>query len=70
LRSATLALAITTTTHTEQDLVQAWREQRILELGYQPEIAEVCALAEVDWHRLEHLIRLGCPLDTAIAILA
>ena len=57
-------------TLTEQDTVQAWREQRILELGYQPEIAEVCALAEVDWHRLEHLIVNGCPLDTAIAILA
>ncbi len=57
-------------TLTEQDKVQHWRERRILELGYQPEIAEVCALAELDWHALDHLIRAGCPLDLAIKVLA
>lgn len=58
------------TTVTEQEKIQTWREQRITALGYEPEIAEVCALAEVDWHKLHDLIQAGCPLDTAIRILA
>ena len=57
-------------TLTEQDKVQTWREQRIAELRYQPEIAEMCALADMDWHRIDDLVRNGCPLDTAIRILA
>jgi hypothetical protein len=57
-------------TPTEADNIQAWREQRIAELGYQPEIAEVCALADIDWHQLERIVEAGCPLDLAIRILA
>lgn len=59
-----------TTTDTEQEKVQTWRQERMTELGYGPEVAEVCALAEVDWHTLDDLIKHGCPLDLAIRILA
>jgi hypothetical protein len=60
----------TTPTETEADRLTAWRTQQLQALGYHPEDADLWANQGLDWHTLETLITHGCPLDTAIRILA
>jgi hypothetical protein len=58
------------TTPTEADRLTAWRTQQLQALGYHPEDADLWANLGLDWHALQTLIANGCPLDTAIRILA
>lgn len=46
----------------ERELVQLWREERLLELGLQARDAyDLSFYRDLDWHHAERLIRLGCP---------
>ena len=53
----------------ELDVIR-WRTERLLGIGYEPEEAARLAHSPVDIHELEHLIRNGCPLETAVRIAA
>jgi hypothetical protein len=54
----------------EIDPLITWRTDRITDLGYHPEDADLWANLGIDWHQLQHLIDTGCPHDLAIHILA
>lgn len=47
-----------------------WRTQRLLNIGYELREAGRLALSRIDIHELEHLVRRGCPLETAVRIVA
>lgn len=40
------------------------------DLGFEEITAQLLAETGVDWHEADNLIRRGCPLDTAVGILA
>jgi hypothetical protein len=50
--------------------VLRWRTQRLRALGYDLARAVVLACSAVDVHELERLIVRGCPLGTAVRIVA
>jgi hypothetical protein len=52
----------------EMSRVLAWRERRLIALGYPSGEATFLACAPVDIHDVERLIVSGCPLDLAIKI--
>jgi hypothetical protein len=54
----------------EMSRVLAWRERRLVALGYPVGEATLLACAPVDIHDVERLIERGCPLDLAIKIAA
>lgn len=55
----------------ETERVYLWRLQRLLDAGLEVEDAETLAgRADVDVHRLVDLVHRGCPIETAIAIVA
>jgi hypothetical protein len=54
----------------EMSRVLAWRERRLIALGYPNGDATLLACAPVDIHDVERLIEKGCPLDLAIKIAA
>jgi hypothetical protein len=55
----------------DEDLaVLRWRTERLIDLGYPRREANRLAITSVDTHELERLIRMGCPLDTAVRIAA
>lgn len=58
------------TTHTEQAKVEAWRTSAALKLGFDADRAFEVATLPLDMHELERLVRSGCPLETAVAILS
>ena len=47
-----------------------WRTQRLLKIGYELREAARLALSRVDIHELEQLVGRGCPLETAVRIIA
>ena len=52
------------------DGVVRWREERLLDAGYDTEAALVIAFdREVDLHLAVSLLQRGCPPDTALRIL-
>ena len=52
------------------DGVVRWREERLLDAGYDTEAALVIAFdREVDLHLAVSLLKRGCPPDTALRIL-
>ena len=54
----------------EIDLVEQWRAQSLLRVGYDPEAAVVLAAShEIDLHYAMRLIERGCPVDLALQIL-
>ena len=50
--------------------VMRWRTQRLLRIGYELREAARLALSRIDIHELERLIGTGCPLETAVRIVA
>ena len=53
----------------ELDVIR-WRTQRLLKIGYDLREAGRLALSRIDIHELEQLVRRGCPLETAVRIVA
>ena len=54
----------------EIELVEQWRAQSLLRVGYDSESAAVLAAShEVDLHYAMRLLERGCPLDLALQIL-
>ena len=49
--------------------VLSWREHRLMAMGVHPERVYDAARTTLDLHELEHLLRRGCPPQTAVAIL-
>ena len=47
-----------------------WRTQRLLRIGYEIREAARLALSRIDIHELEQLVGRGCPLETAVCIVA
>jgi hypothetical protein len=45
--------------------VLRWREQRLLGMGFDPELAHDAARTTLDLHKLERLRARGCPPKTA-----
>jgi hypothetical protein len=54
----------------EELTVLRWRTERLIDLGYSRREASRLAITSVDTHELERLIRMGCPLETAVRIAA
>jgi hypothetical protein len=55
---------------TEEDQVLTWRRQELERAGYGEEIAQMLSeLRYVDLHLATHLLRRGCPAETALKIL-
>lgn len=53
----------------EASAVHAWRVSQLTRLGLAWPIAEVVA-DRVDWHAVANLVRCGCPVSLAVAIIA
>lgn len=51
----------------EDEMVRAWREEQLLELGLPAVIARAFADL-VDWHDIASLVRRGCPPMLALEI--
>jgi hypothetical protein len=51
----------------ESGAVHNWRVNRLTELGLSRRAAELVA-DQVDWHEVARLVRHGCPVSLAIAI--
>jgi hypothetical protein len=55
---------------TEQELVERWRGEELTRVGYPSEIAlQIAARTDIDLHRALDLLRDGCPVELAAAIL-
>jgi len=55
---------------TEQELVERWRAEELVRVGYPAEVAMEMALrTDIDLHRALDLVRDGCPAELAAAIL-
>ena len=50
--------------------VVRWRTRRLLEIGYELREAARLAFSRIDIHDLEQLVVRGCPLETAVRIVA
>lgn len=56
---------------TDDELVESWRAERLIAVGYPDEVAlALAADREVDLGVAEALLEHGCPLRTALRILA
>lgn len=54
----------------EEDRVRAWRREELQRAGYDERIAQMLSeLRYVDLHLATHLLRRGCPAETALKIL-
>jgi hypothetical protein len=51
----------------ESDAVHAWRVSRLINLGVAWAAAEAVA-DRVDWHEVAKLVKRGCPVSLALAI--
>ena len=64
--------ATTTASHEDIDpetgAVHAWRVARLAGLGLAAPVAEALA-DKVDWHEIARLVRRGCPVSLAVAII-
>jgi hypothetical protein len=55
---------------TEDHRVVTWRRQELERAGYDGQIAQMLSeLRHVDLHLATHLLRQGCPAETALKIL-
>lgn len=52
----------------EASAVHAWRVRQLTRLGLAWPMAEVVA-DRVDWHAVANLVRRGCPVSLAVAII-
>lgn len=53
----------------EQQRLEAWRLQQLIDVGYAKHRAEQLVAAEVDWHLACRLLANGCDQKTALRIL-
>ena len=53
----------------EASAVHAWRVSQLTRLGLAWPMAEIIA-DRVDWHAVANLVRRGCPVSLAVAIVA
>ena len=54
----------------EIEIVERWRAQSLVRVGYDPESAAVLAAShEVDLHYAIRIVESGCPVDLALQIL-
>lgn len=54
----------------EIEIVEQWRAQSLVRVGYDPESAAVLAAShEVDLHYAIRIVESGCPVDLALQIL-
>jgi hypothetical protein len=53
----------------EASAVHAWRVRQLTRLGLAWPAAEAVA-DRVDWHAVANLVRRGCPVSVAVAIVA
>lgn len=53
---------------TEEQTVQRWEYERLIELGYDRVTAAFAALNGVQWHDVASLIAAGCSHATALEI--
>ena len=54
----------------EIEIVEQWRAQSLVRVGYDPESAAVLAAShEVDLHCAIRIVESGCPVDLALQIL-
>jgi hypothetical protein len=53
--------------HPDTDPVHAWRVSRLISLGLNWVAAEAIA-DRIDWHAVARLVRRGCPVTLAVAI--
>jgi hypothetical protein len=51
----------------EASAVHAWRVSQLTRLGLDWSVAEAVA-DQVDWHAVAKLVRRGCPVSLAVAI--
>ena len=51
----------------EASAVHAWRVKQLTRLGLAWPVAEIVA-DRVDWHAVASLVRRGCPVSLAVAI--
>jgi hypothetical protein len=51
----------------EASAVHAWRVSQLRRLGVDCHVAEIVA-DRVDWHAVAKLVRHGCPVSLAVAI--
>ena len=64
------AIEIQSVRGTEEDRVLTWRREELERAGYDEQIAHMLSeLRYVDLHLATHLLRRGCPADTALKIL-
>ncbi len=64
------AIETQTERQTEEDRVLTWRREELERAGYDERIAEMLSeLRYVDLHLATHLLRRGCPAETALKIL-
>lgn len=56
-------------TENETKLIEQWNHEQLQKLGVQDN-ADFIALIDTDPHDLDKLLKAGCPLKTAIRILA
>lgn len=50
--------------------LESFRRDRFVALGCDEKQARRAASGKLDWHDLESLLQRGCPLETALRILA
>ena len=64
------AIEIKTERQSEDDRVLTWRREELARAGYDERIAQMLSeLRYVDLHLATHLLRHGCPAETALKIL-
>jgi len=55
----------------ENERVRAWNMERLVnDCGVPPVLAADAAQSGVDWHDVERIVRLGCPAERALEIVA
>jgi hypothetical protein len=64
------AIEIQSERQTEEDRVLTWRRHKLERAGYDEHVAQLLSeLRYVDLHLATHLLRRGCPAETALKIL-
>ena len=64
------AIEIKSQQGSEEDRVLTWRREELERAGYDEHVAQMLSeLRYVDLHLATHLLRRGCPAETALKIL-
>jgi hypothetical protein len=64
------AIEIQPERHPEEERILTWRREELQRAGYEERIAQMLSeLRYVDLHLATHLLRRGCPAETALKIL-